>query len=218
MTSVADIVLQVRKKCDMENTDFVTDEEIMGYLNEAQNTLFDEIVVADEAFFATDVAVTITSLTASLPADCYKLVGVDMLGGPRPRTLRRTSFAQRNEAMLGAVSSNPKYYLKGNTIHFVPAPVYSTLKLHYIPNITEFTDLTDLVVEPINHWRKYIVCSAAVDCLAKEESSVTVMLKLRDDAMEAAKQCVRNRDYSEAQSITDVHSINSLNEWDNWDV
>lgn len=215
MTSVADIVLQVRKKCDMENTDFVTDDEIMGYLNEAQNTLFDEIVIADEAFFAISVPLTATGTTLALPSDCYKLVGLDLLGGSRPRTLRRTSFLQRNESLVGAISTNPKYYVKGNTIHFVPAPSYSTFTLHYIPNITEFTDLTDDLVEPINHWRKYIICSAAVDCLTKEESDVSAMMRAKDEALDAARRCVRNRDYSEAQSITDVHAVNN---WDSWDV
>jgi hypothetical protein len=207
--TVGALISEARTKSDHVNSNFVTDAEIIGFLNEANSTLYDDVVLADESFFVTSAALTLSGDTAALPTDCYKLVGIDLASNGRTKTLRRTNFNMRNEATPGLTSSNPKYYVVANSVKFVPAPSGGPMTLWYIPTVTKFATIADVVPEPLAQWTRYMTEHAVVQILLKEESSATANIALRDSIRADINKIVVNRDFNEGQQVVDVYRINS---------
>ena len=78
---LSDMITQARQRADMVNSNFVSDSELTGYLNEANLELYDLLTTkfADEYFHTYDL-ITIGSASNiyALPKDFYKLKGVEI--------------------------------------------------------------------------------------------------------------------------------------------
>jgi len=133
--SLADLITRCRQRADMVNTQFVTDPEITGYLNESLGELYDLIIQnAGNEFFMRRCWVEETQSPtggttepfnaqafmvrdsqdgtfAVLPPNFYRLMGVEAFFGEDtiPWMLRPYTFTQRykNSAWNGTITPNP---------------------------------------------------------------------------------------------------------------
>ena len=85
MTTLADIKNRARRRADMVNSQFISDAELLDFINASYAELYDLIVQTYEDYFVTSTTFTLTSSDAgvyTLPSNFYKLKGVDYeLGG-----------------------------------------------------------------------------------------------------------------------------------------
>jgi len=136
-----------RQRADMENSQFVTDTELLRYLNRAYAELYDLIVTEANAddYFLNSSTFTLVSGTKAydLPADFYKSRGLDLTVGSDSMPIRRYNFSQRNVGSRFQTARNFRYHIQGNSIYINPKPSSSdTMTLWYIPSPKKFIEKT----------------------------------------------------------------------------
>lgn len=204
---------------------FVTDTStsIDAFINEGIELLHDKLVEAyGSDYVEKSSAFTHTINTdVSLPADFYKLLGVDLNYQGGVLTLspynRRERNSYRNAGTFG-LAVLPGYKLSSvggiagtGALRLLPSPASGTTGvIWYSPTATTLVAPGDTVNFP-GGWEKYVVIYAAMQCLAKEESD-TSFLQGQLAMLDAKFQSImENRDVGAPTHSVDVEGLN-----DNW--
>lgn len=210
-TTVATLKTQVREAANMENSQFVSDSELLRYIDMSYADLYDILVEAFENYYTLGpIAYSVTSGNViPYPADFYKLVGLDMNFGGSFYPLKSFEFQERGRwvnanklAYVGII--NAAYKLMGSGIVLYPeSSAAGNYRYWYIPRRTILT--TDAsVVDGVNGWQQYIVVDAAIKCLQKEESDASHLLAEKNSLLERIRSMARKRDASSPRKISDV--------------
>ena len=137
---------EARQRADQVNSEFVTDAELNGYLNNSWSELYDILVSKyNDDYFLTSTLITVTSGTDtySLPSDFYKARGVDLNINTNQNTpLQRYNFADRTRDSLVRYARDVKYRIQANNIVFAPSPSNNTATLWYIPHPRKLQSVT----------------------------------------------------------------------------
>lgn len=210
---------------DMRNSKFIdqsgtADSELIRYANIAYRDLYNTIIQANNQYFTTSYNISIVGGTDeyALPADFYKLDGVDLqidATSHRYLTLRPFMFQERNKFRSGLAFTNSpygqvfKYLLVANKIRFLPIPSMSgTVQLWYTPSPTVITSLAD-TVEVIVGGDEYLSLTIAMAMLAKEESDTSTLNGKRLEVLQQLKNVLQSRDSGAPEYITDEASLNA---------
>jgi len=222
--TLANLITAVRRRADMVGSTFVSDAEVVDYINVAMSELHDILVTKFEDYYVKDSSESPKSGDYTLPADnpgnlptdFYKALGVDFTTGGLTYRLKPYSFQERaiynSPGMVAATITNTMYHIQGNKIKFIPDPTVSgTVKLYYVPEVTRFdagtTTATIATIAPqvVSGYEEYVVIDAAIKCLQKEESDVQVLLVQKQQQLQRIEQAAGKRDAGESYSITDVN-------------
>jgi hypothetical protein len=183
--SLTNLRAQVRERADMTGSTFVADSanSLDAFINAACGELYDLLVAKFEDYFTTSGTLTLVAGTDNYPlsdinASTDKVLGVDVLDGSRYRDLKPFDFAHRNE--FSGQSANPltrmRYQLRGARIYFHPGPgVSGTARVWYVPKMTLLVSGSDTFDPYKDTWIDYVIASAAIRCLSKEESDVSAL-------------------------------------------
>jgi hypothetical protein len=276
--SLSDLRTLVRQRADQENSQFVTDQELRQYINRSYCELYDLLITNanSEDYFLNSSTVTLVSGTQTydLPADFYKLRGVDLNMGSDTFPLRRYNFPQRDVGSRYSVPYRYRYHIQGSSLRLTPSPsTNDTLTVWYIPSPKKFiektvtaitrgtstmwtvgknhgfvvgdkitgtgfidatnydvdqtvsavgasTVTTDLdssgLADPTTFgniesrfdfysgWDEYIICGAAIDCMVKEESDPSALMKMKEETKIRILSVSDNRDLGEPATVTDM--------------
>ena len=147
IVSLSELRLLARQRADMENSQFISDDEWRRMINRSYAELYDLVVTSanSEDYFLKSDTISLVSGTDSydLPADFYKMRGVDINSGGSSTPLRRYNFSQRNVGSLYAIASDMRYHVQGSKIIFNPTPsTTDTVTLWYIPSPKKFLEYT----------------------------------------------------------------------------
>lgn len=214
-------LLQLRTLCkqesDMVNSSFISDAEWNSYINQSYFELYDLMVqkYGDDYFseqynFTTDG----TSYLYPLPADFYKLLGLDLsLSGSDDSfvTIRRFNFADRNRYAVPNFQSfygvtNMRYRLNANDLWITPVPSGGQqMRLWYVPRLATLTADGD-TVDGISGWTEYIIVDAAMKAMAKEESDVSVLMARKAGLIQRIEAAAENRDAANPMTVADNQS------------
>lgn len=224
--TLAQLMTAVRQRADMVTSGytpaltgddfFVTEPELISYINQSYFELYDLLVSAfgNNYYVQTPYQFTTDGVNEqfALPADFYKLLGCDLsLSGGTPGSwlsVKHFEFADRNrysvpnfQAFYGV--TNLRYRLNGTNLWLTPTPASGqVMQIWYVPRMTQLTALAG-TADGISGWTEYIICDAAMKCLQKEESDVSVLmaekqaLKIRIEAM------AENRDAGPPPKVID---------------
>ena len=138
-TTLAQLIVRVRQRADMVGSAFVSDAEVVDYINVAMAEIHDLLVTKYEDYYVSTTTYTLPgSNPGTLPATFYKALGVDLDAGGVSYRLKRYSFQDRNmynsPGVVAARIADTRYNVQGNQIKFIPAPTISgTVTLHYVP-------------------------------------------------------------------------------------
>lgn len=210
--------IRVRQRADMEGSDFVSQEEVFGYINDSYKELYDLLVSKFEDYYLADpLEFTIASGSSSytLPSDFYKIIGLDYKFGVEDyQTVFPFVFADRNRRRISdklrGLYTTARYRILGNELRLVPADrAEGTYRIWYVPRASEKTLATD-VIDGVNGWEEYIVVDAAIKCMQKEESDVSVLMAQKAALQKRIEDMAQNRDAGSSQRVTDV----TMNEFD----
>jgi hypothetical protein len=204
---------QIRQRCDMENSSFVSDSELNSYINASYAELYDLLVSRFEDYFTTTTTATVTAGNSSfaVPSDFYKLRGVDRQIGSSDNyyALLKFNFSERNwrnrrlnRALFG--QSNINYRLIGDTVELLPEDhAAGTYRLWYVPAFTTLSSDSD-TLDGVNGWEEYIVVDACIKCLEKEESSTTSFERQKQKLEMRIEEMASNRDFDQPERVTDM--------------
>lgn len=138
---------RVRRRADMENTQFVTDAEIYRYLNDSLTELYDLFVTSYQHYVMNEVDATLDGSgeyfirTVAGQSnfginDFMKLEGISIDVGGRLIAMERFMFGERDmlEYLPSTVLAyNTKYCFVGDRIKFTNDVANTPIKIWYIP-------------------------------------------------------------------------------------
>ena len=220
--TLANLITGVRRRADMVGSTFVSDAEIVDYINVAMSEVHDLLVTKFEDYYVSTHQYTLpgsgSGLTAgqfALPDAFYKALGVDFDVGGVTYRLRPYHFQERamynSPSVVASRITNTLYHIQGASIRFIPAPTVSgTVTLWYVPEPTYFdasstsTTIKTAAPQVAKGYEEYVIIDAAIKCLQKEESDVQILLVQKQQQLERIEQAAGKRDAGESYAITDV--------------
>lgn len=211
---------QLRTRCrelsDMENSTFVSDSEILSYINASYAELYDLLVSRNEDYYTTSTNLTISSgNTVALPTDFYKNRGVDIRldsSGNSWSAVPKFNFNNRNTrnanvSKLLSGQFNVSYRIVGSDLHITPTDnATGTYRLWYIPVYTPLSADGD-TVDGISGWEEYIVVDVAMKMLSKEESSINHLVMMKKGLIDRIEAMAQNRDMDQPETVSDVTDL-----------
>ena len=227
-TTLAQLITRVRQRADMVGSAFVSDAEIVDYINVAMAEIHDLLVDKYEDYYVSTTTYTLPGGNpGTLPATFYKALGVDFDSGGVSYRLKRYSFQERNmynsPGAVAARIADTRYTIQGNKINFIPDPTTSgTGTLHYLPEAQRFssgsTSATIVSLAPAiaNGYEEYVVVDAAIKCLLKEESDVQPHMVYKEQLRKRLGAAAGNRDAGESYKISDVNTGVYLEDYVNY--
>lgn len=200
MATLAQLRQRAQEESDNVNGDFISTSEWLSYINASYQELYGLIVTAygEDYFVATPSTFVTDGINNlfSLPADFFKLLGVDLQVQASSLwvTLKPFAFAERNR--FGLVNS--------------PVPMAGqTVRLWYVPTLTLLAVDGDSTVKTVNGWEEYIIVDAAMKALAKEESDVSVLMARKAQLVARIDAEAANRDAGSPAHIVDFYAARS---------
>jgi hypothetical protein len=215
--TLAELRAATRQRADMVNSQFVTDAELNSYINQSYFELYDLLVskYGDNYYVAPAYTITTngTDDQYALPTSplLYKLLGVDLgLSNTSDSyvTIRPFEFIDRNRYAVPNFQSfygltNLRYRLNGDKIWFTPIPAANQrIRLWYIPRMTTLALDTD-TVDGVSGWTEYIICDAAMKCMQKEESDVSVLMAEKQMLIRRIEAMAESRDVGSPAKVSD---------------
>lgn len=211
-TTLTQLKTDVRNRADMANSLFVSDAELITYINGSIAELHDLLIGSAEDYYLIDYSVNTIANTATyaLPAAFYKLRGVDIRQNSGDwQSLRPFNFNERNSSSDAQSSNGLRYRLAGSNLMLSPAPIgIYEIKIWYTPVATKLAIDAD-ILNDVNQWSEYVIIDAAIKCLNKEESDVSVLMATKADLRKRIENMSASRDAGQPESISDIYAENS---------
>ena len=198
MTTYNQVLDRSKQESDNVNSSFVSDAEWAHYIGQSYGELYALVVQAfgNDYFVADpyDITTDGTNYLYDLPADFFKLLGVDLQvqGSQQWVTLRPFVFGERNN--FAGPSPIP---MAGQTVRLWYAPLPPTF------------DSNDDLPANLDMWSEYIVIDAAMKAMAKEESDVSVLAQRKAAITARINAEAENRDAGSSARIGDVYGSRS---------
>jgi hypothetical protein len=192
----------------MENSAFVSDSELLYYVNASYQELYDLVLQSYEDYFVTSTTFTISSgSTYSIPATFYKLKGLDLLLGSDYVNLEPYSWSGRNVNALHRSRTDLRYRLVGDNIQIVPEDnAVGSYRLWYVPVVTELVSASDTINTNLSRmgWDDYIAIDCAIKMREKEESDTSGLERMKARMIARIVASSANRDSGSPGQISDV--------------
>lgn len=206
---------QARELADQESSSgqapFVSDTTLVRWINEAYSELYDALVKANQNYY-TAPPTTITVSSGNIipyPADYYKLIGLDKMdGNGQFNRIDQFVMIERNkyQNLLLNNSFLVKYQQLKAGLYLLPEQnAIGTYKLWYVPTFTRLSADGDLV-DGINGWEEFIIVTAAMKMMLKEESDISGLIAIRNNILTRIADMSQNRDQGQQQMFGDVYN------------
>jgi hypothetical protein len=203
MVTLLELRDQVRQRADQEDSFFIEDSELNGYINASIFELYDLLVSTSSDYYLADgYQFTLSSgeYTKTFPTDFYKLRKVERQNNSGDWImLKQFNFNESypTSRSRGAVMYRPM----GNKLYFRPENAANfTYRMWYIPRFTPLVDDTD-EFDGISGWEEYVVIDAAIKCMIKAEDDYSGLSMLKGQMMKRIEAIAAERDYGEPQVI-----------------
>lgn len=217
MITLLELRNRSRQRSDMETSDLVSDSELNGYINSSIAELHDLLVSAYGAdYFLSEHSFTTGPSTTdyALPADFYKLKGVDVrIQNNNWFSVRPFNFNERNrnQDLTWGLLTGPsiRYRLMGSNLKFSPAPdtTYAA-RIWYVPKATVLVADSDSY-DDLNQYAEYVVVDAAIKMLQKEESDVSVLMTQKAALKRRLEEMAGDRDVGQPGTVSDIYAENN---------
>jgi len=155
---------------------------------------------------------------------CYKLNGVDLcISGTQSNIgnnsgwipLPRTNWSDRDKYTIfpGQAANlfygyQMSYALMGNQLYIFPPNTNSTLRIWYVPIMTQLLQDTDMLAFSLSGWVEYVINDAAMKAMVKEESfeKWDRLNNQKQFQIERIETQAANRDVGQPNAVSNVRS------------
>lgn len=202
---LSDIKTQVLYRCNIENSNFIADEEFLFMINSSAAELYEELVAkhedysATEAFFNLDAGVS----RYALPSDFYKILALDVSTSDGYASLERWVWNERDRYERAVSTSYPyglRYKITGQNLDIKPAASAgaNSYRLIYVPSYANATALTDNLDTAGNitqqNWHEYVVVDVCIKVQAKQETDASVFMAQKAQLLARIQKHAAQRD------------------------
>lgn len=219
LITLADMKRRVRERADMENSEFVDDAELEGYINKSADALYDLLVTRFQDYYleVAPLSIAAGAGSLSLPTDFYKLLGVDVNVSGQWYSLKPYEWAERNtyRNMTGIQPWEVRYHLRGDvngnqTLRLLPTPPAPLSgEITYIPTRPQLSEDGENSANYLQGWEEWVIVDAAIKCLNKEESDASGLLEEKAGLTARIQDAAENRNPGEVQRVADVTSADT---------
>jgi len=221
--TLAQLKKDIRFQSDEENSEFIADDDLVRIINLSAAELWDKLVSAyDEDYYQKTASISVVANkdAYALPADFFKLVGVDVNlnpSGTEKYSLQKYNWNDRNRhhTSISSVVNGGifAYRLISNNIKLIPMPTSAkTIQLSYIPTSKKLTLDIDFI-DGINGWEEYIIYDCSIRIMTKSESDPgPLMVKLRE-INERIDSMKHNRDADSTETVSYSSGISQGHDW-----
>lgn len=223
-TTLLELRNQARQRADLENSQYVTDTELNGYINNSIAELQDLLIAAyDSDYYIEQITFNTVAKQTDYPLpdgilysaakSFYKLKGVDAkILSSNYFALRPFNFNERNrnEDYAWGFLNGPdvRYRMVGNNLRFSPAPDSALpIRLWYIPLADKLVADSD-ILKDLNAYSEYVVVDAAIKCRIKEELEIATLEGVKVALSKRISEMAQNRDAGQPESISDIYAEN----------
>lgn len=240
--TLSDLMIATRQRADMFPSGytptlnavnyFVTDPELISYINQSYFELYDLLVDkygnnyyatvpiqfktngTDQFYPLPDGIISFTSgITGQpiVPAPFYKLLGVDLgLAANLDSfvTIHPFNFNDRNRYAVPNFQSfygvtNLRYRIQANNLWLTPIPSQGqTIQVWQVPRMTTLATLND-TADGVSGWTEYIIIDAAIKCGQKEETDCQLLMAQKAAMMVRIEAAAENRDAGMPPTVSD---------------
>ncbi len=212
--TVTEIESRARNRSDTVNDPFFSSAELIEYIDTGYCKLYDLLVSRFQNYFLTSSAITTVAGQSdyTLPADFYKLQGLDQLDGTQTYTLLPFNFNERNQQNAQTVPLYPtplfRYVLKSSVLTLLPTPSDTkTLTLWYTPAPVKIT-AGNQTIDGIAGWEEYVVNDVCVQIRKKQDLDASGFEGERALAEKRILEMGQERDAGFPKKVTDVTLLN----------
>lgn len=215
MAVARDLTNRARVKADMVSSQFVTDTQLLSFLNEEIAELHHVLVVSKQDYLSDEEIITLVSGQESypLPDNFLKALKVFPLDSANRRgtPLRRFQLEDAGDSVLGVSASTASpadvltYRVRGSRIWFSPTPSSGSVELWYVPQFTTLTSLDSPIpsIYPAG-WESFAVAGAAAKCIIKAQRDPTSLLSEKGAAKQMVLELLQDRDQGGPAQMIDV--------------
>lgn len=213
MTLCSVLITQARQRADQVGSQFVSDSEALDYLKLGYQNFYDLVVQSNNTYYLSSFDITLVSGQQDypLPADFYKLLGMDLMATVgAPVTLRPFQWNERNRYKYAGLTTMAgpvyRYNLLGSNVRFTPIPGTGSIKVYYTPLAvlpTADTDNMDTM-----GFDEFLILSVALKMLAKEESDTQLVAAELAAQRERVQTMLADQDASFPKTVIDIDTIN----------
>lgn len=223
--TLAQLKTLVRQRADIENSNHIQDEELTNYINGSISELYDILIqkYGSEYFLSSNTFALVNGTGEyNLPADFFKLIGVDLQLTTTSDwvTIKRFDFQERNRysaSVLRGVYGSPlvRYHVQGSKLVFQPTPTdTNNIKLWYVPTPVSLSLDAD-TFSGYNGWEEYVIVDAAIKCMEKQELDTSALQLRKNMLIQRIESAAGNRDANFGPRITDTRRLD-FEEFANW--
>ena len=215
MTTPADLIATIRSRTNLESSQFVSDTELLGYVNSAlaelyvvlENTYEDYSLVMSTATISTPVE---GSNFFTLPADCERPRGVDLFYGGRWISLQGDVFKNRNRFNDGLFRlpswlGDVRWRVTAQKVWITPATASGgQYQFWYVPRFTKL-QLNDSLMQVQDNiaWHEYVINTVAVWIQTKQDLDPSIYMALKDKARLLVLDSAKPRNQGMVECIQD---------------
>jgi hypothetical protein len=208
--TLAQLRERARQKADMQNSSFVSTDEIDGYINQSLTELVDLIVAREPDLYLDSADLSLVSGSYPLPSDFYQLRGVEIERSSGVwETIEPFNWNERNsltDPILTAYGPTCAYRMRGNNLVLDPAQSSSQgVRVWYVPATPLLTGSAD-TFDGINGWDEYVTTDVAIKCKDKEESDVSVLMAQKANLTRRIETMVTKRDQGSPPRSVDIYA------------
>lgn len=209
--TLALLVSDVRQRTNLENSEFVTDDEITEYLNQELAELHARMTMNEgQPHFRTteDFDVIAGTQLYALPADFWKVQRVSANIDGIHRDMHPFMEGERAELLntqyLAAMfAGGPRYRIQADNIEVLPATRSFTMTLFYVQSCVRLVNDSD-TTDGFNGYEVAAIYGACATIKEKEETNPAFYLSQKDRILRQIDALAAQRDASHPERVTDV--------------
>lgn len=208
--TLSDLIADVRQRTNMENSTFVTDEEITEYLNVEFAELWSRLTQGGgQPFYraSTNIDVVVGTSLYPLPADFFTLQGVeatiDGITGPLVPFMPHERGAMVNTQSPWGLYSPVRYRIQAGNIEFLPATRAFPVVLYYTPNCPRLEQPTD-TFDGFNGYEVAAIYGACATVKDKEQTDASFYVGQRERIYKHIESLAGTRDMANPERVQDV--------------
>lgn len=190
--TLTNLIADVRERCDMVGSTFITDATLTEYINQSAARCQNKFSAAAGHSYqsSTTTWTTTSSLTYALPSDFFETQLVMISNGGSNQAMRPFEMHEY-----------PRWSERASTAGY-------TVTMIYTPVLARLVNGSD-TFDGVNGWEEWVILDACIKALNKEESDVSVLMAQRQDIEAEITTMAGNRENAWPSRIVDVENLES---------
>ncbi len=211
--SVADLKTRIRQQTEQTSSKFISDDELLNYIDLAATELYDLLVTQFQDYFLHFAKFdTIKDVNVyALPANFYKMRDLDYTIGDKTDSMEKIPFSNRklymNQVFAGYRFERLKYCIAGNTLIVLPTPQQAIpVTMWFVPTMPRITSDSQMVAG-FGGYEDLLIQDCCARIAIKAEEDPRPFERKKALLIERIEAAARQRDVGSPDSVIDSTGV-----------